>query len=160
MPIIKDPRQNPGNEKDYGIFYVPPDEVDQINEEQNLNLKAGHYFYEKRTNPNDFKNSRLFPHGFPITKIVVTGQNISDTLFDQYKDIFCNLHRNICHVEYDGTHQDLDDNKPMSAYHHRLISHSSPPPPGGRGLKKINQGSQYKYNRGDQTDTIGFLEEI
>jgi hypothetical protein len=53
----------------------------------------------------------------------------------------------------------IPDNQPMSAYHHRLISHSSPPLSGGRGLKKFNLGSQYKYNRGDQTDTIGFLEE-
>lgn len=147
MPIIQDPRMNPGNEKDYGIFYLSDKEVANVNKENNISLEPGHHFYVKESNPNDFKNSRFFPHGFPITRIVVTGQDISQALYDEYAVIYCRLHKKICKVEYDGNITDIDNNFPMAALLHRVIYEDTPTK---RGLKRITtQGNPYFYNRGN-----------
>ena len=159
MPgTIQDPRMNQGNEKNFGILYVnEPFDFDGDY------YHKGHYFYKKNVgNPNDLRNSRYFPNGFPVEVTeVLPGNQIPRQLIDDYVIIFPNLVTKVLFVvEIDSRYdQDkLNSLFPMAAYLHRCISHREEVEyaPNGRGLPKFTQGQSYVF-RPAGTD-VGLLE--
>jgi len=156
MPIIQDPRMNPGNEKNWGIAYF--EKVFDI-PEGTPNNPAGHYFYKKQIVPdNDLQSSRYYPHGFPVEAIGKAPGNVPKPIKDEFQIIFPNLNPDIVLFVGFDPNVDLDNDKPMAAYLHRVIAHGLETPPTGRGVKKFNQGNDYRYNR--KFDDIGILERL
>jgi hypothetical protein len=145
---------NPSVEEKWGIAYFE-DEFDVP--EGTANNPPGHYFYEKQVNKeNDFQSSRFFPHGFPVKAIGPAPGNVPPRIVRDYQEIFPNLNPDIILFVSIDNSVNLDEDRPMAAYLHRVITHGNDAPPTGRGLKKFNQGRDYRYNR--DFDDIGILE--
>ncbi len=148
MPIIQDPRMNPGREKQYGILYVTP-------EEQTSDIPTGHYFYDK--NRPSHSNARYFPFGYLVKIIRLQPTNIGEELINQYSDRYCNL--NTTHaaiIEHLDDESVLEDH-PMALFMYKVVSHGSEEQ--GRGLKRIEFGKMYIYIN-DFLNDIGGLIQI
>ena len=154
MPIIQDPRQNPAREEMWGIAYF--DAVFDI-PSGSANNPAGHYFYKKQIDKDDdLQSSRYYPHGFPVVAIGEAPGNVPQPIKNEYQIIFPNLNPKIVLFVGRDHSVDLDNDKPMAAYLHRVISHGKETPPTGRGVKKFGLGNNYRYNR--DFDDVGILE--
>jgi hypothetical protein len=117
MRIIQDPRQNQGNEKDYGVAYF----------ENDFNIGgttciAGQYFYRNDTgNPEDRFNARFLPHGFPVIAKSKTGGNINEADITKYKKMFPNLIYNvILKIERDPSYSNADLNSRVPILNHKI----------------------------------------
>ena len=147
MPVIQDPRQNPGNEHNLGIAYFEKafilDGVTYI---------PGHYFYKKMGNPNDPFNIRYLPHGFPIQVTGITeatNEDWADVDVEYYKQMFPNLVYNpdwVLKVKANEGYvqlpdPDIDRIKPMAAYNNENAFDET------RGLRKIPPWALYRYDR-------------
>ena len=126
MPIIQDPRMNPKREETYGILYNSP-----ADSEYN-GYDPGHYFYDKIDGNQDERNSRYFPHGFPVEIVRMRNQDLQD-LADLYSAQFCNIVGDRVAVIVRADSEKLAD-KPMAMYMYKAITQGTKSPPAGRGL--------------------------
>ena len=160
MPIIRDPKMNANNEKEYGVAYFENDF--QIG---NNDYIAGHYFYRKDTgSPNDPFNPRYLPQGFPILARGRLGGKVPQDIIDKNKEIYTTLiYNTILRIEADPFYVDnqqtptpttnLDSLYPMSAYLNRCISN------GRSGLPQFDRGNPYIYNRDNTSAVIGRVSQ-
>ena len=149
MPIIQDPRQNPGQEKDHGIVWMPdPFEIDEVIHSR------GHYFYDRTG------QSRFFPHGFPVKlhNNPISNSNVDGPTIEYYQKIFPNLMTHIV-LNVVTDQEELDrGNYPMAQFIEDIVRRPVLTNQTVTGLGNINFGRPYSYKAG-VGNNLGRIDE-